>query len=67
MLSACILHVTQAIKDDYQLTLMGHSLGAGAAALLAMMLQPQCIAAACLGLWVNVVILSLFRGTGYQG
>ena len=33
--------MVQAIKDDYQLTLVGHSLGAGAAALLAMMLQAR--------------------------
>ena len=31
----------QALKDDYQLTLVGHSLGAGAAALLAMMLKAR--------------------------
>ena len=33
--------VAQALKDDYRLTLIGHSLGAGAAALLAMMLQAR--------------------------
>lgn len=31
----------QALKDEYQLTLVGHSLGAGAAALLAMMLKAR--------------------------
>ena len=31
----------QAVKDDYQVTLVGHSLGAGAAALLAMMLRAK--------------------------
>lgn len=36
-----IFSLAQAIKDDYQLTLVGHSLGAGAAALLAMLLQAR--------------------------
>ena len=31
----------QAVKDEYQVTLVGHSLGAGAAALLAMMLRAK--------------------------
>lgn len=36
-----VLDATQALKDDYRMTLIGHSLGAGAAALLAMMLQAR--------------------------
>ena len=36
-----VLDAIQALKDDYKMTLIGHSLGAGAAALLAMMLQAR--------------------------
>ncbi len=35
------IDTVQAVKDDYQVTLVGHSLGAGAAALLAMMLRAK--------------------------
>ena len=34
-----LIPLLQALKEEYQLTLVGHSLGAGAASLLAMMLR----------------------------